>query len=324
MKKILAALVLALPLMVVGAPRAVAAPNPDTCEGYNESRVFLEVQQWWMPPGSEDFGHVHLGMCFPRVDQKVSGTIHFDFKVQLHNNPGVLQNVRIHLLDGNGQNHQVVTVKVNQTSAQHCPTTPDQCTWYIPVDLPTTASTTDGYVNFRPAAIVMHPEHGGTKRFAGAAWPLNLANGGGRPVKNAISSLRTAGSSWYTGALYGEAEFLSPIPANPVSGQWTVSVNMHPGAGGKDTTDAFASIDPSFHAVPPYAGQVLLAQSGAYKGTLTIDTTQLSNGPHKLFLREGGACDGTAGNDCGKKPDGSSNNVATSYSVQVIPFTVSN
>lgn len=294
-------------------------PDPLTCAGYSEPRAFIEVQQWWQPTisGTEDFGHVHLGACFPRPGTHVSGTVHFDFVVKLHDNPGVLHFVRIHVLDGAGRNTQAVRVNVNQT----CPT-PD-CTYVVPADLNTNVAATDGYANFRAAAIVMHPESGGTKSFAGAAWPLYIDNG--KRVRDAISPLRLAGSSWYTGALYNEAEFLSPLPDAPVSGVWTPSVAMRPGAGGRTGfRHAFASVDPSFHASPPSDGFVVLDQQGQFIGKLSIDTTQLTNGPHKLFLRSDAPCDGTKGNDCGKKPNGTSNNVSTHSSAEVIPFVVQN
>jgi hypothetical protein len=301
---------------------AALAPDPTACTGYAEPRVFLEAQDWWKPTisGTEDFGHDHLGICFP-LNQPVAGVVHFDFVVQLHENPGVLQNVRIHLLDGNGQNHQVVSVKVGQTAAQHCPSTPDQCTWIIPVDLNTNVSTTDGYVNFRAASIVMHPGDGGTKQFAGTAWPLLLNNG--KTFKSSISPTRIAGSSWYTGSLYEEAEFTSVLPPT-VSGVWSPTVNLHPGAGGKAVDHSFASLDPHFHAIPLDQGTVLLDRAGPYKGPLTIDTTTLANGPHKLFLRADSPCDGSAGNDCGVKPEGGTNNVSTHSSVQVVTFVVNN
>lgn len=307
--------------MGLSSPARSAAPDPLTCTGYSEPRVFLEAQDWWQPPGQEDFGHVHMGMCFPRTNlpdgsiNKVSGTVHFDFVVKLHNNPGTLDFVRIHLYDGNGQNHQVVRVNVGST----CPS--GDCTFNIPVDLDTRVSSTDGYANIRAAAIVHHPEHGGTKRFAGAAWPMYLANG--NPVKDAIKPTRIAGSSWYTGALYEEAELNSLLPYT-VSGTWTPLVRMEKGAGGVNVTSSFVSIDPSFHASPVDPGTVVLDRVGPYKGPVSIDTTALSNGSHKLFIRAGAPCNGTAGNNCGKKPDGSSNNVATHYSVQVITFEVNN
>lgn len=317
-------LLLALGLLagLLAIPSPAQAADPVACTGYDQPRVFLEAQDWWKPTvsGTEDFGHVHLGMCFP-LNQPVSGVVHFDFVVQLHDNPGLFDRARIHLLDGNNQNHQVLSVPVNQTAAQHCPATPNQCTWTIPMDLPTTVATTDGYLNFRPAAIVTHPGSGGTKQFAGAAWPLLLNNG--QPVKSSISATRIAGSSWYQGSLYEEAEYLSPLPAT-VSGMWTPTVAMHPGAGGTAVDHSFASVDPAFHATPPYAGQVLLDQAGSFKGPLSIDTTALTNGAHKLFLRADSPCDGTAGNNCGLKPEGGSNNVSTHSSVQVITFVVAN
>lgn len=308
--------------LLTGIPPAQAAADPLTCAGYPEHRVFLEAQDWWRPTvsGTEDFGHVHMGVCFP-LEVAQSGTVHFDFVVQLHENPGLFQNVRIHLLDGNGGNHQAVSVKVGQTAAQHCPTTPTQCVWVIPVDLPTTVSATDGYLNWRGAAIVTHPGQGGTKQFAGAAWPILVRNG--KPVKDSISPLRIAGSSWYQGALYNEAEFLSPLPAT-VSGVWAPTVATHPGAGGVAVKHSIVSVDPAFHANPPYTGRVLLDQSGAYKGPVRIDTTTLTNGLHKLFIRADAPCDGTAGSNCGTKPEGGSNNLSTHSSVQVIPFVVAN
>ena len=69
---------------------------------------------------------------------------------------------------------------------------------------------------------------------------------------------------------------------------------------------------------------MLLDQAGPYKGPVTIDTTDLSNGPHKLFIRAGAPCNGSAGNNCGTKPEGGTNNVATHYSIQVITFAVDN
>jgi hypothetical protein len=322
MRRLLLALGLVAAYLLVPLAPAHAAADPFTCSGYAQPRSFLEAQDWWRPTvsGTEDFGHVHLGTCFP-LNQPVSGTVPFDFVVQLHDNPGLFTRARIHLLDGNGGNHQVISVPVNQTAAQHCPATPNQCTWVIPIPLNTTVAATDGYLNFRPAAIVTHPGSGGTKQFAGAAWPLHVVNG--KPVKDSISPLRIAGSSWYTGSLYEEAEFLSPLPAT-VSGVWTPTVAMHPGAGGRAVDHSFASLDPAFHAMPPFAGTVLLDRAGSFKGPLTIDTTTLTNGPHKLFLRADAPCNGTAGHDCGTKPEGGSNNVSTHSSVQVLTFVVNN
>src|SRR4051794_21487387 len=58
---------------------AIASPNPVTCEGYPEKRVYLEAQSWWEAqpgppghPGTGQQGHIHVGTCFP-LYQKLSG-----------------------------------------------------------------------------------------------------------------------------------------------------------------------------------------------------------------------------------------------------------
>lgn len=73
-----------------------------------------------------------------------------------------------------------------------------------------------------------------------------------------------------------------------VFGNWTTPlfegrVNTEPTA---NITGVFVSIDPSFHAKPPNIGRVVVDSPGAWAtGTLTIDTTKLSKGMHKLFIR---------------------------------------
>jgi hypothetical protein len=42
------------------------------------------------------------------------------------------------------------------------------------------------------------------------------------------------------------------------------------------------TIDPAFHDMPPDSGKVRLDQTGAFRGPIAIDTTQLANGPHTL------------------------------------------
>jgi hypothetical protein len=48
---------------------------------------------------------------------------------------------------------------------------------------------------------------------------------------------------------------------------------------------AFASVDPDFHAHPANNGLIGLNDSSNGKKAITIDTTILSNGWHRLFLR---------------------------------------
>jgi hypothetical protein len=69
-----------------------AAADPD-CSVYSQPCIFLEAQSWWLhTPGATrtDFGHVHVGTCFPYL-QNVSDSVRHPLK--LHNNPGRLYHV---------------------------------------------------------------------------------------------------------------------------------------------------------------------------------------------------------------------------------------
>ena len=46
----------------------------------------------------------------------------------------------------------------------------------------------------------------------------------------------------------------------------------------------YTTIDPAFHNMPPDRGKVQLDQTGAFRGPISIDTTQLANGRHKLVV----------------------------------------
>jgi hypothetical protein len=44
------------------------------------------------------------------------------------------------------------------------------------------------------------------------------------------------------------------------------------------------TIDPTLHDMPPDGGKVQLDQTGAFRGPIAIDTTQLATGPQKLVV----------------------------------------
>lgn len=301
-----------------------AAGDPVTCEGYPEPRVFIEAQDWWQPTlsGTENFGHVHIGACWPRTHladgsfNKITGNVHLDAIVKLHDNPGRLDFVRVHLNDANGGNKQVFRVDIDQK----CPT--GDCTWNVPVDFDGAASPVDGFQNIRLAAIVQQDD--GTKQFAGTALQVYLANG--KTVKHQAGGTgaptpRQVTHGWYHGSLYTNAEFRSWLPYT-VSGTWTFNVRLDKGSSNNTVRHSFASIDPDFHHGS--IGQVVFERNSAYTGPISIDTRGLSNGPHKLFLRADAPCNGLAGNNCGTKPGGASNNVSTNSGAQAITFIVAN
>jgi hypothetical protein len=114
----------------------------------------------------------------------------------------------------------------------------------------------------------------------------------------------------YTNATYGDF-YCSAAPPT-VSGLWQPKASMAPGSGGVRVTSYSAHVDPDFHAGS--AGWVVARGRGSFEGRLSIDTTHLTNGPHKLVL--------VANARKLSRHDGIAN--GTSSGVQVVPFVVAN
>jgi hypothetical protein len=333
------AFLLALPLLVAPGVQGVAAsdegdPDPLTCEGYPEPRVFLESQDWWQPTlhGEEDFGHVHGGACFPRTHledgslNKVSGTVRFDMRVMMHDNPGLLRYVRVHLTDRD-DNHYVFREFIEErceVGGENWDEQHNSCVWWVPVEIDTTVANYDGFQEIRMAASVRQEETDDSM-FNTTGWQLYLDNG--NEVRhyraNSDGSPREflEGRGWYEGAGYTNARLESRLP-HVVSGVWEPRVRMRDGSGGIDVQHSFASVNGNFHHDDP--GVVLLDEPDAFRGTLRIDTTQLPDGPNRLFLRADAPCDGSPGNDCGSRANGSTLNDSTNSGALAIVFHVDN
>jgi hypothetical protein len=70
-----------------------------------------------------------------------------------------------------------------------------------------------------------------------------------------------------------------------LSGTWSAAVETLPRAGpSSPVTHTLLTIDPAFHDVPPDSGKVQPDQTGAFRGPIAIDTTQVANGPHNLVV----------------------------------------
>ena len=248
--------------------------DPVNCTGYPERRVFLEVQSWWdgnnTPHG---MAHVHAGACFP-LGQTVHGVMRLDTRITMHNNPGHLFALSTDLFtDGHGSGDNVYT-KLNLDCAATCQ--------YWVTSYIDTRGAQDGWHEFRMKPRVRHSD--GRRQMTSSGWVLRTENG------NSDGSSRTAtgaviGRGWYEGHGYQNPDVrsLSEIIDGPVSGTWTFGVRLAHGGQGFSPTFTAAYVDPDFHH--GIEGWRVLATSGPYVGTLTIDTRQLSNGVHKLVLR---------------------------------------
>jgi hypothetical protein len=325
-------------ILAPGLPRSEASanggPDPLTCEGYPEPRVFLEAQNWWQPTlhGEEDFGHVHGATCFPRTHLEdgtpntISGTLQLDVRVMLHDNPGLLRYVRVHLTDKRANNH-VARVFVNE----YCEVGGDNwqahayaCVWWVPVEIDTTVANFDGFQEVRVGASVRQVETEDAM-FSSTGWQVYLDNGKDvvhyRSRSDGSPREFVEGRGWYEGANYTVARLEDRLP-HVVSGVWEPRVRMREGSGGIDVHHSFASVNGNFHHGDP--GWVLLDQPGPFDGRLRIDTTKLPDGPNRLFLRADAPCDGTPGNDCGVRANGSTLNNSTSSGALAISFHVDN
>jgi len=300
----------------VPAGGAEAAPNPLTCEGYPQPRLFLESQAWWLAsPGRSgtSFGHVHSGTCFP-YRQTVSGQLTLHVRSMLHENVGTLTHVRVQ-----AYNKGAYSVKTLKTVSQsfRCPsTTPDDCTTWTTVTVDTSLLPYDGLTEFRVHSQAKEPD--GNIMLASTGWLAKVRNG--KPYHdttylNASGTVQTEGRGWYGHSFssgdnlgYANARFLSALPTAPVSGTWSPAVQTIAGADGKPITHTLVTINPQFHAAPANRGWVQVERNAAWRGTLAVDTTMLPNGPHRLGILA------SADQSVGSRQTG----------VQIIPFTVQN
>jgi hypothetical protein len=322
-KRLLFALLLAVGTLLPSAGTAVAR-DPLTCGGYPEARTFVEAQSWWLrTPGKAgtNNGHGHLGACIP-VEQRLTGKVHIDWVVKLHDNPGYLKRMFAEISTDANDGSATSRIVWTGGSAWKCPSTnPKDCTFTIPTDYDTALTAYDGREQLQYRMEIQEPD--GNVMRPSVRFPAYLIEG--KPFDDKTSGpnvLNTYG--WYSGSGCGSCNYAfvrldSGLPRGPVSGVWQPTASFVSTTTSDSVTHWFVSVDPSFHAMPPYPGVVYYQVdtscapltrgcSGPRRILLSVDTTKLSKGPHKLFLR-------TDEQD----PRGSTNSGA-----MVVPFTVSN
>lgn len=261
-----------------------SAADPVTCAGYPEPRVFLESQSWWTDTETltdGDTEHVHSGVCFPLSPTVVSGQVTLDVVSKMHNVAGQkLRRVRLQAATDQGGLRDVADTYPNLTCTEH------DCTFTTSLTINTDALAT-GTHEIRVQSFA-------EKQVSGR--PTNLATSGYMLCVRSCSGVTPQatdspeGRGWYKNAQgkelgYAVARYdsLSLFPRNPVSGRWCPPVRFGRGYSGDTPHErSRVVVDPNFHAGDP--GRTYLNVSGAFRGTVCIDTTQLTNGPHKLVL----------------------------------------
>lgn len=265
-------------------PAVIETDPRITCSKYPEKRVFLETQAWWMDTESVNTasqipldgigGHTHTATCFPQDQLVADGKIKYDVRLMLHKgNVGKVNWLQL------GDAYSNVLTQVNFNPPLECPGGSDpkkMCEVWIPVEVDT-SKMKDGYQEMRVRFNVQQPN--GERQFASTGWEAFYRTKVGYDRRYPYLEAR----GWYTGANYANARLLTPVPYEPVSGKWSLKVGMIPGSEGVPITSSSVHIDAKFNLNS--FGWTIMEANGPFTGTITIDTTKLSNGLHYVAVK---------------------------------------
>jgi hypothetical protein len=284
-----------------GYPCIGAPPDEPGGGIYDERRQFIDAQSWWVPtPGQNgtDHGHVHVGACIPE-GETITGSFRLNIRMVLHD-PGAQ---KVYPVGGAHPPSASIVLKDDtiettpyklEESGWTC-STPGTCTRWRSQTVDPAPFTTDGRkeIRFRFFSQVLD---GAAKAQMTASlnFQFTLDRASVATVDDYERRSYLRGKGWYsdpgqtsTGE-YCESSFLSvPVPDSPIAGTWTPSVKMvwHGTANDPPIASREARLDPDFHANPANPGTMLMSGEGEFNAALTVDTTALANGTHKLFLR---------------------------------------
>lgn len=246
--------------------------------GCPDPRVFVETQAWWKPnpdtAGGVDFGHVHLGACIPERDALRTNTV-IPLQLIMHGNPGTLRDISV-VFKGKDQEETVAKVAPSQRTCS------GTCVITASAPIRIQKFEASGLQEIRFRAYVDQPD--GNLMHTSLNFQAKIRNGKPWSPVSRMPYLRAKG--WYTDYGYCEADILTvPLPDQPVSGVMTMRVQqVDHGPDDVDPTAHMVAIDTDAHAGDP--GTILRQGTGRLPPTrLDIDTTQLTNGVHKLVQR---------------------------------------
>lgn len=284
------------------------APHPKGCI---DDEIYISSQDWWLTtPGEvgedglpgEDFGHLHTELCFPHATT-ITGEMSLEVTSIMHHNPGDFNKVVIQLWQS-GLNDMTpesdtteFPVACGEGSAIACkvfnpPRTLDTCEasggtlvdeatckWVDGLSFDTSYFPNDGWQQFRVRGKVEQPD--GTSMRTSTGLHAYISNG--NTVDHVYENPELLeGRGWYTDANYAVSN-VKDLTAGPVSGFWAPWVEMKQGSDGIPITSHRVALDANIHADD--LGIELKDGPGPYEGRVLIDTTTLTNGWHKLFLR---------------------------------------
>jgi hypothetical protein len=298
---------------------ACAGAPPDAPRTlYREKRYYLETQAWWSPmpghspdePFQDRTGHIHLGACVPLYQKVSGGKLRLDLKWQLHAMQGVRgkgaplpRNLIVNIegvYEGPNLRHLA-----GQFPGEACPTV--HCEGWAGVNFDY-RSAPRGWGNLNPFVQAFFTDCAeGVPNCRQLRtlnhWPVHFVTRRPPAPKTNESVLGpnayTGGESWFSPEPnFGSRYARTFVQRKEIQKLWNIRTGaLVPKSGtfririGGQTDGSRAMIDPAMHATPPILGTVVLDQpprdgkkTWSYYD-LTIDTTKLTNGMHKLVFQ---------------------------------------
>lgn len=275
----IAGLVAMLGTILLMSHPAVATPDSVGCSGYPEPRAYASAQAWWANPG-QSAAHAHVEACIPDQRATVSGTVPFDLKLVLHNQPTTAKWTYVSVVTkGVAYETTVRKYPLNWTCAQH------DCEQWLHVDLPVSLFQDAGLQEIRFRGFV--PQNDAKRNEMRVSMNFQVYVDTGKTARDVKRMPYLRAKGWYTKMGYCEASYRSdlvPIPTAPISGRWSASVWMlDHGSTDVDPAHHLVALDSDFHVDKP--GLVLVDGPGPFAGRVAIDTSTLANGAHKFVTK---------------------------------------
>ena len=276
-----------------------AVPHPNNCA---DDEIYISSQDWWLTtPGQfgedglpgEEFGHLHTELCFPHKST-ITGEMTLDVTSIMHHNPGDFYKLVIQIWASGWEPDPLICGEGSAVACREfdpprtlasCESSGGTligeatCKWQDSLTFDTGIFPYDGWQQWRVRGKVDQADGSSMRTSTG----LHAYLSNGKPVNHVYENPdRLEGRGWYTDANYAVSN-VKGLTAAPVSGYWAPWVEMKQGADGIPVTSHRVALDAAIHAGNP--GTELLDAAGPYEGRVMIDTRELSNGWHKLFLR---------------------------------------
>ncbi len=236
----------------------------------------VEGQLWWRPKGADHFSHVHLGGILPTFDT-VRGVLPYELRVKLHHASGV-----VNKFEGLGLNYNPGFRGAGEHLLDD---------FYVRGTFDSTRRGEDGPFMYQMEASFRDDDPAsvpaGTQTRKVRIRSAMILNNGGRPVSSQSPNVLTV-HGWFApsdneGRGYTNVEMQrGSLLDGPISTPWTPKFTFRSSKG--DSRHAFVSLDPDIHN--GNVGRVLVEQRNVADWLpVTVDPSELTEGPHKLFVK---------------------------------------